>query len=297
MLDGFGNNILHLSASNNRIEFLERALMSNKIPELVINQDGRTPLHLSAMNDYIDCVNLLLQNTDIMRKQDAHGDTALHLASKYGCNAIVKKMAQMIKNVDKLVNDNGNTPLHSACANGQIGAVEILIKNKANIEARDLFGATPLLIAAQHGNIEVLKFLLDLGADITAQDDEGETALHKAVFNQHLAAVIHLLEKDKSLFFPRSRSLVSQVDLKRETALHELMKKRDNGLTHNAVIQVEILKNLINAKSNLEHKNELGETVLHLISSTGSHHLLNYLIERNNEYQKNYLISIIFLTD
>ena len=284
MEDGFGNSPLHHAALNDRIDFVV-ALIRAKVCVHQKNHDGRTALHLAATRDYRECVDTLLEHrNNIAHIQDGHGDTALHLACKYGANNAASRLIQSFDHVDRYVNDNGNTPFHIACSNGNDNIAVDLLAAGADIEARDIFGNTPLLLAAQQGHLSTIKFLIQNGADIAAQDDEGETVLHKAVFNHHHKVVKKLLEKDRELFIPEERALVRQVDLKGETSLHELTKRKVSPEFESK--QENILIELINGGSELGHKNELGETFLHLICHRGFNNLLVRLISHFEDVSK-----------
>ena len=52
--------------------------------------------------------------------------------------------------------------------------VEFLIKNKANIAARDKYGNIPLHDAG-HYNCHIVKMLIDAGSDLEAKNRRGET--------------------------------------------------------------------------------------------------------------------------
>ena len=64
--------------------------------------------------------------------------------------------------------------------------IELLLKNNANINAKNSYGETPLMMASQHGCSHIVKLLLDwrdelgAGVDLNARDIYGETALIKA---------------------------------------------------------------------------------------------------------------------
>ncbi|XP_057474289.1 ankyrin repeat-containing protein BDA1-like isoform X1 [Actinidia eriantha] len=81
-------------------------------------------------------------------------------------------------------NKDGFTPLHLACWQGHLEAVERLIKaNKTNFFfVKDKYGQTPLHIAAMKGRVEVVKMLVEschgLVKEVSAT---GETCLHTAV--------------------------------------------------------------------------------------------------------------------
>jgi ankyrin repeat protein len=86
-------------------------------------------------------------------------------------------------------------PLHLAVHNRHLEEVAILLKAKANIEARDKRGNTPLHYAVEMGQTELVKLLLVKNrADIAARNYNELTALHLATWKGHQAVVLLLLE-------------------------------------------------------------------------------------------------------
>jgi len=67
--------------------------------------------------------------------------------------------------------------LLQAARKGDIGSMEKLLKQGANVNAADAQGMTPLLYAAANDHMRAVKFLLGKGADIKIQDSRGYTAL------------------------------------------------------------------------------------------------------------------------
>ncbi|KAH9987410.1 ankyrin repeat-containing domain protein, partial [Russula vinacea] len=83
------------------------------------------------------------------------------------------------------------TPLTSAAFNGDLEMVQVLLKYKADINARDTHGGTPLH-SASHGDTwkdphiasslsKVARLLLEHGADVNARTNHQSTPLHEAV--------------------------------------------------------------------------------------------------------------------
>lgn len=124
--------------------------------------------------------------------------TALHIASDRGLDifmdTVLEEDVGLARNVD-LGDAVGRTPLSRAAGQGHEGAVNLLLRKKANLGLRDtVFGQTPLSWAARAGHKEIVKLLLDAGANI---DDttSGTSALSLAAASGQQSVVKLLLER------------------------------------------------------------------------------------------------------
>mmetsp|Transcript_105702 Transcript_105702/g.242064 ORF Transcript_105702/g.242064 Transcript_105702/m.242064 type:complete len:235 (-) Transcript_105702:52-756(-) len=72
---------------------------------------------------------------------------------------------------------HGMTPLMLACRDGQQDLAELLLQNKAQVNATDHRGWTPLFAASTNGNLDCCLLLLKYDADINRPDRQGRTAL------------------------------------------------------------------------------------------------------------------------
>lgn len=110
----------------------------------------------------------------------------------------VKELENQIKKgiyVNSHRNDStGLTALIIASTNNFKDIVELLIANKADVNAKCNFGCCiPLLKAAEHGNIEIMKILLANEADINATITNGDTSLIYATLNGQVESVKFLI--------------------------------------------------------------------------------------------------------
>ena len=65
-----------------------------------------------------------------------------------------------------------------AAINGHKDVAELLLANKAEVNAKDNNGVTPLHLAAFNGHKDVAELLLANKAEVNAKDNDGETPLH-----------------------------------------------------------------------------------------------------------------------
>ncbi|CAJ0598062.1 unnamed protein product [Cylicocyclus nassatus] len=144
---------------------------------------GATALHLALSNGskteaHDKTVQTLIKRGSDVTMADAHGRLCIHLAAYYGD----KNLSSFIGSTCIDVQDSlGRTPLMLAASQGQLEAVDLLVKNGAYIDCIDSDGRTAFQLAAIHGHLPVVDVLLALGADEAHKDNDGAVALHYAV--------------------------------------------------------------------------------------------------------------------
>ena len=85
--------------------------------------------------------------------------------------------------------------LHWATQKGYSTIIEILLKNGANVNARDKFKQTPLHLAILHGHSTIVEILLQNGANVNAKDRFKQTPLLLATQKGH-STIIEILLKN-----------------------------------------------------------------------------------------------------
>jgi len=112
-------------------------------------------------------------------------------------NGKLEKAMALIKADPGLVNRTdryaSNTPLHYAAEYGHKDVAELLLANKADIEAKAYGGWTPLLRAVFGGHRDIVEFLLTHKANVNYQEEAGRSPLHVAAENGYTEIAALLL--------------------------------------------------------------------------------------------------------
>ncbi|CAJ1352527.1 unnamed protein product [Effrenium voratum] len=165
-----------------------------------LDRFGRSPCFAAAESGQPQVLRLLLQAPGAAKAAfaapDLNGRTALAAAAVENYVEVV----QMLLDEKMDPNDadkNLCTPLHVASELGHFDLLCLLLEGAADPACRDASGASPLHRAARRGTSDqksAVGALLDAGALCDSQDAQGRTALHEAAREGHASAVRRLLE-------------------------------------------------------------------------------------------------------
>ena len=131
--------------------------------------DGMTALHWAARKGRLDVAEVLIAaGADLEAGTRLGGHTPLHVASRAAQAPLVE--ALLSAGADpRAATSTGVTALHFAAGAGVSGAVEMLVRHGAEVDAREPeWGQTPLMFAAAAGRAGTLRALVDAGADASA---------------------------------------------------------------------------------------------------------------------------------
>ena len=182
---------------------------------------------------------------------DDDGNTLLHTAAQCGKYEIVQILTGELSGscpIDSR-NSQGQTPFHCACIGGHVRVIESLLSHKASVYIRDTKGHTPIKYAHLLQNNDVLFAVFRvLGFHSKIVDSQ---LLHKVCVSGAVEFIDYLL-------------------LDFELDPSTLKDKDRNSLLHTAVScgRLDMARHFLEKyKLNVECRNSIGQTPLHLICS------------------------------
>ena len=129
-----------------------------------VDDEGLTPLARVTNCCHMALTEVLLRRETEDRSVSLSGSSTLHKASYIGLPEAVNVILN--DGADPNARDKyGEAPLHKAVRQGHERVVALLLKKGADVNVADVFGLTPLHWAAMTGNIEISDMLLDEDAD------------------------------------------------------------------------------------------------------------------------------------
>ncbi|XP_037392988.1 ankyrin repeat and SOCS box protein 10 isoform X1 [Pygocentrus nattereri] len=151
-----------------------------------VNEDGLMPLHVCTELNSLECAKHLIQfGAAVNGRSLDENDTPLHVAARHGLSAHVDLYLRHGAALERQ-NDDGLTPLNSACSQPQeLAALERyrqvcqqLVDAGADVQTGDADKQTPLHMACKNANPDVVDLLLQRGASVNTMDYGGEAPMH-----------------------------------------------------------------------------------------------------------------------
>lgn len=135
-------------------------------------------LHRAAAHGDLEAVQAFISQGAPLEEYDIfHGQTPLMWAAKQGHPPVCEALLSAGVNPNKTTKVTKQVALHFAAYNNQVEVIKVLLKWKADPNAKDWDDNTPLHDAAENGSAEVVTVLLSApNIDITITNEDGKTA-------------------------------------------------------------------------------------------------------------------------
>lgn len=177
--------------------------------DLVIDEEGHTPLHWAVAMAKTKVVRLLVQHGADIYRANHQGQTALMRSVMFTNNFDMKTFPTLVEILQKTIftiDKNDQTVFHHVAATagmrGKVHAsryyMECLLEKLAQhpselasiINFRDAEGDTALMMAARIGNKKLVRVLLEAGADTKIRNHTGQNAEEYMLESEAAAAAL-----------------------------------------------------------------------------------------------------------
>lgn len=191
----------------------------------VIDETGRTLLHLAVYGGDLEAARLLVQRGASIVVQGEGGLTPLHYAVLLGREDIVTLLTSHIAEASSfdVTDAYGNTALSLATLKQNPTVTEILVRRGASCKAAGAKGLTPLHHAARLGFGMGLRLLLDGGGDPNSVDDNSFTPIHHVVNGCSDQSLINMLAETGANLDVKDRSGRTPLMLAAQLGKYELV--------------------------------------------------------------------------
>ncbi|VDI03178.1 Hypothetical predicted protein [Mytilus galloprovincialis] len=238
----------------------------------VAQDDGSTPLFVSASLGYVDFVRyFLVKCSNHINVKDREGRSSFHVACENGHIAIVKYLLKFYEDINAEKADK-TTALSATCINGHTEVAKLLLDNNADINRKNKLNQHALYFACLNGSVELVSLLINhYKVALTNRDTREQIPVHTTCQDDHIQSYKHLF------------GFCSYVNTQTDFGWTSLYIACFQACLNGHYETVNILLNLNGQKSNscmdTRLRDEDGWSVLHAACSSGHTEVVKLLIK------------------
>lgn len=135
---------------------------------------------------FVDTINNIDFNTNIISMQNSRGETLLHIAIKFKRIHIIQYLVNHCEYLKTIKNYRGETPFFYACKYGYIFIVRLFLNNvdyRSFIDIKDNNLYSPLLKSYKANHLPIANLLLEKGADWNVMARDGYVIPQYFIYN------------------------------------------------------------------------------------------------------------------
>ncbi|XP_021376771.1 uncharacterized protein LOC110465343 [Mizuhopecten yessoensis] len=290
-----GSTVLHIAAANKRAELVQYIIENNPIILPQEDLSGWNALHAAAAVGGIEVISLLVEAGMSPGIPTQIGRTMLHVAGFKGQVLLVRHIIKHYKDIINVIDNTGNTAMHSAAAGGSVGVFIELLHAGISPQATTNDESTVLHIAANNGKTDIVRYIIQYIKDIVPlTNDTGRSALHCAaagkntgVFDDLIRAGLSPSDMTKAgktvlheAAFCGKPEFIGRIAKKFPRILHMTDESGRTALHYVAASgNVEAFNALIMAGLSADDTAKDGSTVLHIASFNGNLELVIHIVD------------------
>ena len=188
------DSYLFIAAKYNHVKIYEE--MVTRLEDVnPAKTNGETPLHIAAKFGHEAIVSVIVENVeDNDNHPDKQGITPLHISVKQGFTNVTGILLSSASDKNP-VDVNKITPLHLAVQNEDIDTVKLIVAEIDDRNPGDLQLRTPLHMASELNNCDIIEEIIFNVEDKNPKDVNGDTPLKLATICNNYEVVKFLLEE------------------------------------------------------------------------------------------------------
>lgn len=252
-LDNEGRTILYNIIKYNYIDYLNLFLENDKknigisLNEVVDKNDNLSIIYCIIFNNF-EVFKILDEKNFNVYYKNSKGNNCFILSVNFEKYNFTKYLIEKYNDFN-FTNSNNENLLYLLMQAEKYKLVDLLLKKKINPNTEENeYGITPLIICVHNSNIEYIDKLIKYGADINKGDYYGNTSMHYAVFDSKIN-IIELL-----INYPQINLNIQNIN--GMTPLHLICQ---NSKLLNLLIEKKLFKKIL-LKSDLNLLNNKGES-------------------------------------
>jgi len=284
----FKKSEINITNSNNHVNLTKLLVQKETSLSQTINKDFKfTPLHLACYNNNLEMIKYLIDREININAPDCYLNTAFIILCKNGYSNIIKELLEMKYDIYlNAQNALGKTGIHYACENQDIFTIKLLLKAKVNLGLTDNEGNNPLHIACALNNTEIIDLLLNHiisefngGSPLSTQCNSlqefitNEMEIINCPNHNHETPLFLVMKhgnvKMINKFLHLQHINISTVDRQYQNSLLHLACEKD-------LVNITQILCWLNLDPNIQNKE--GNTPLHIVCRKGNLDLINIFL-------------------